>query len=89
MLGNGPMQDFTTQKHDYVAKPLCKRNAIIHETNLKSNDVPLQSDTVQKLSFVPPDAKSMRMVKSFKPCYEYKRPDGKLFHLLSQIESSN
>lgn len=87
MLGNGRMQDYTTQKHDYVAKPQCKRQPIIQETNIKSNDVPLECDTVQKLSFIPPDASSLSMAKSFKPFYEYKRPevpmDGKTTHKLS------
>lgn len=75
MLGTGAMQDYTTQRHDYVAKPQCKRNAIIRETNIKSNNVPLESDTVQKLSFLSPDPKSLGVAKSFKPLYVYKRPD--------------
>lgn len=79
MLGKGSMQDYTTQRHDYVAKPQCKRNAIIRQTSIKTNDVPLDSDTVQKLSFVHPDTKSLSVAKSFKPFYLYKRPDGNLF----------
>lgn len=78
MLGTGSMQDYTTQKHDYVAKPACKRMAIVQETNLKKNDAPLESDTVQKLSFRPPDANDLSVVKSFRPFYTYKRPDGKM-----------
>lgn len=79
MLGNGPMQDYTTQKHDYVAKPTCKRNPIIRETNIKTNDVPLENETVQKLSFVAPDTKSLAVAKSFKPFFMYKRPDGTMW----------
>lgn len=79
MLGKGSIQDYTTQTHDYVAKPPCKRNAIVRETNIKNEDVPLESDTVQKLSFVPPDANSRSVAKSFKPFYMYKRPDGNFF----------
>ncbi|KAJ6630521.1 Stabilizer of axonemal microtubules 1 [Pseudolycoriella hygida] len=92
MLGKGSMQDFTTQKHDYVAKPPCKRNAIIHETNIKSNDSPLESETVQKLSFAPPDAKSLSVAKSCRPLYTYKRPNIPMeemtTHKLSFIPSS-
>lgn len=80
MIGTGSMQDYTTQRHDYVAKPPCKRSAIINETNIKSVDVPLESATVQKLSFAPPDSKGLAVAKSFKPTYVYKRPDGNFIH---------
>lgn len=76
MLGNGPMQDYTTQKHDYVAKPLCKREPIVNETHLENSDAPLENTTIQKMSFLPPASNDLAMVKSFRPFYQYKRPDG-------------
>ncbi|KAG4079289.1 hypothetical protein HA402_007981 [Bradysia odoriphaga] len=75
LLGNGSIQGYTTQRHDYVAKPPCKRSAIRHDTNIKNVEVPLESATVQKLSFAPPDSNQLTVAKSFKPIYVYKRPD--------------
>ncbi|KAK9739692.1 hypothetical protein QE152_g8803 [Popillia japonica] len=58
LLGEGPMQDITTQKHDYVPKPFSKPDKVVPPANLFSSDCPLSDKTTNKLSYMPVDLKS-------------------------------
>lgn len=72
LLGQGPMQSLTTQKHDFVCKSGGKRNLIIPASHIERACAPLERETVQKLSFpVPIGGEKPR---SCKPIYTYQQP---------------
>lgn len=77
MLGEGPMQDLTTNKHDYVAKPSSKRGLIVPPEKMFHNTGPLEDQTVQRLSFPQPDLSHFEAVRSCKPIAQYKKPNSK------------
>lgn len=74
MSGTGPMQDLTTQKHDYVAKPMAKQRACKPRHMLHFAQQPLQKTTIAQLSF--PNPNIIDRVKSCKPILVYQRPCG-------------
>lgn len=74
MLGTGPMQDLTTQKHDYVAKPMAKQMSCKPRNMLFLAPQPLQKETIAQLSF--PNPNMTERVKSCKPVLVYERPCG-------------
>lgn len=74
LLGEGPMQDLTTQKHDYVVKPQCRR-ALIKPTNvIKCTCAPLEKDTTTRLSYMRPNGFTPTV--SCKPIVQYRKPEG-------------
>lgn len=79
MLGEGPMQDLTTNKHDYVAKPSTKRPMIVPPEKMFHNPGPLEDETIQRLSFPKPDLSNFEAVVSCKPNPQYKKPDRMCF----------
>lgn len=54
MFATGPIQDLTTQKHDYVAKPIQRRAMIVPKPMMHSTNLPLECETIHKLSFPVP-----------------------------------
>lgn len=50
MLGKGPMQDFTTQKHDYTWKHIPVETSIRPEDNLVSANLPMERKLFQFVS---------------------------------------
>lgn len=74
LLGSGPMQDLTTNKHDYVAKPIQRRPLIRPKSMMVSTQCPLERETIQRLSF--PAPRNFQMTQSCKPIVCYKRPCG-------------
>lgn len=50
---NAPIQDITTQKHDFVPKPNCRRPVIIPPTSLATPSCPMEKCTINKLSYLP------------------------------------
>lgn len=76
LLGEGPLQDLTTQKHDFVVKPFSKRNLIVPPGKIMKITEPIDQDTVQKLSFQKPDLMNFQPAKSCKPYTEYRRSEG-------------
>lgn len=68
------MQQMTTQKHDYVCKPVVKRSLIIPNGRMWKTCASLDKETVQKLSFKAPNMDKFSKAVSFKPVPIYKQP---------------
>lgn len=73
LLGHGPMQGLTTQKHDFVPKFQYRRSQIVPRDNISKSCGCIEKSTIQKLSFMPPC--SFSRTKSFKPVVHYKAPE--------------
>lgn len=54
MLGEGPMQDLTTNKHDFVDKPFSRRAMINPRNQMVSSGCPLERITTNRLSYMMP-----------------------------------
>jgi hypothetical protein len=67
------MQALTTQKHDYVPKFQFRQQPFKPKQNIFRACGRIENCTVQRLSFMPP-CRSSR-VTSFKPIYQYQRPE--------------
>lgn len=75
LLGNGPMQSMTTQKHDYVPKFQFRRTKCVPRNNLRRECGDFEKITVQQLSFMPPDVCNYNRIPSCKPIIKYQRPN--------------
>ncbi|EZA58805.1 hypothetical protein X777_14974, partial [Ooceraea biroi] len=75
LLGRGPIQDETTQKHDYTWKRVLPATELRPENNLTFSPLPLESCTIQKLSYVPNDHECLLPIKSFAPVRKYQSSD--------------
>lgn len=75
LLGEGPMQEVTTQKHDYVPKYVGKSKPFKHPVNLVSSDCPLEETTVNKMSYQPVDRPER--ARPFYPRHEFEMPKGR------------
>ncbi|XP_032668783.1 uncharacterized protein LOC116842981 [Odontomachus brunneus] len=75
MLGSGPMQDVTTQKHDYTWKRTVPSMQFRPENNLVFSSLPLESCTTHRLSYIPNDYKSLTSHKSYAPIRKYQQSD--------------
>ncbi|KAG5680092.1 hypothetical protein PVAND_009618 [Polypedilum vanderplanki] len=73
LLGKGPIQGLTTQKHDYVPKFQYKRMRFSPRDNLRRINGCFEKETIHRLSFLPPCVNSK--VQSFKPLNFYKKPE--------------
>ncbi|XP_063695807.1 stabilizer of axonemal microtubules 1 [Culicoides brevitarsis] len=76
LLGSGSMKTITTQKHDYIFKTSNKRYPILPQSNLITENGPMESNTVQKLSFPAPEYNGPP--KSFKRIIKYVKPEIKM-----------
>jgi hypothetical protein len=74
LLGKGPMQGLSTQKHDFVPKFQYKRSKIVPRDNISKSCGSIEKCTIQKLSFLPPCGISR--TESFRPRVNYQRPNG-------------
>lgn len=74
LLGSGPMQDLTTQKHDYVSKPICRRMPIRPRNTMERTTAPLSTTTTAAASYMPITQQSPAV--SCKPVVCYKRSCG-------------
>lgn len=68
----GPMQDLTTQKHDFVNKPICRRQAIRPKNTIIKTSLPLDCTTTANASYMCPSHFSPSI--SCKPNVCYERP---------------
>lgn len=77
MLGEGPMQDLTTQKHDFVSMPFSRRNMINPRNLMINSSCPLEKETTNRLSYMVPT----NFVKSFscKPVVKNVPPSSNFF----------
>lgn len=73
LLGEGPMQTLTTQKHDFVCKVIPPRPLIRPVEHFPKVSAPIDKCTTQKLSFMPPCG--FDRAKSFKPVMTYQPPE--------------
>lgn len=70
MLGDGPMQTETTNRHDFVPTSVPRPEVIIPCDNIRMrDDVPLEGNTTAGLSYIDPGP--VLPVQSFKPRAEY------------------
>lgn len=72
LFASGPLQDLTTQKHDYVPKLIQRRSMIIPKPTMHRTQLPLESDTIHRLSF-PAPCNAVPSV-SCKPMLCYQKP---------------
>lgn len=75
LLGEGHMQTITTQKHDYVNKPVQKLSPIRPQQNLYIPNCPSEKETIFRLSYSCPGKVE---TKSFKPIMSFGKPNGKI-----------
>lgn len=54
LLGSGRLDDLTTQKRDFVDRPLCRRSPIIPICQMEKTDALLENQTTMKLSYMQP-----------------------------------
>nr|XP_012135483.1 PREDICTED: protein FAM154A-like [Megachile rotundata] len=72
-LGRGPMQDVTTQKHDYTWKSIKTRQAYKALDNIFCHPAPLRDDTTYKLSYYETCCRTP--AESFAPIRRYIKSD--------------
>lgn len=75
----GPMQDLTTQKHDFVNKPICRREPIRPNNTIIKTNLPLENTTTANSSYMCPTYTSPSV--SCKPNYCYQRPSSKYINI--------
>ncbi|XP_055610693.1 stabilizer of axonemal microtubules 1 isoform X2 [Uranotaenia lowii] len=74
LIGQGPIQEITTTRHDFVCKSGTKREPIVPQNMLHAPTGRFESDTVQRLSF-PANKENIMPPKSCKPITCYKRSE--------------
>lgn len=85
MVGSGgPMQDLTTQKHDFVWKPCAKRQLIIPRGHAQRPTAALDTMTTANASYMPITQFSPSV--SCRPQAQYIRPCGMLDITLSKLD---
>ncbi|EGI60088.1 Endocuticle structural glycoprotein SgAbd-2 [Acromyrmex echinatior] len=75
LLGRGPMQDETTQKHDYTWKRGMPSTVLRPENHLTFSSLPLESCTTHRLSYIPNDHKCVLPIQSYAPIRKYHPSD--------------
>lgn len=75
MLGEGAMQDLTTNKHDFVDKPFSRRVMINPRNQMVSSRCPLEKETTNRLSYMMPT--NVIKTVSCKPHIHSVLPSGK------------
>ncbi|XP_018339915.1 PREDICTED: uncharacterized protein LOC108747141 [Trachymyrmex septentrionalis] len=75
LLARGPMQDKTTQKHDYTWKRVMPPTELRPENNLTFSSLPLESCTTHRLSYIPNDHECLLPIKSYAPIRKYQPSD--------------
>ncbi|XP_047344973.1 stabilizer of axonemal microtubules 1-like [Vespa velutina] len=73
LLGRGPMQDETTQKHDYTWRQCIPPSEIRPEDNLMCAPIPLECCTTHKLSYIPNNHTALLRNNSYAPHSLYQR----------------
>ncbi|XP_066583812.1 stabilizer of axonemal microtubules 2-like [Prorops nasuta] len=74
LLGRGPMQEVTTQKHDFTWKSTEQRSEILPEDNLQTCPCPLSGYTTHKLSYLRHNCE-LTPTESYAPIREYRRSE--------------
>lgn len=76
LMGEGPMQEITTTRHDYVPKPICPVMPLKPVTTMCSSMEPLSDKTINRLSYRPNC--SFDMAKPIIPPNSLCRPEGRM-----------
>lgn len=71
MMGDGPMQCLTTNRHDFVPKLVPRPDLVIPCDNIRSSDQPIEDRTTATLSYMNPGP--VEPVTSYKPLSQYCR----------------
>nr|XP_033323056.1 stabilizer of axonemal microtubules 1-like [Megalopta genalis] len=74
MLGRGPMQDVTTQKHDFTWKCIPTNSEIRPEDNLICPAIALEGCTTHKLSYLCNSGREMTPIQNYAPIRRYCSP---------------
>lgn len=74
LIGDGPIQEVTTTRHDFVCKNGTKRQPIVPQNLLHIPSGRVESETINRLSF-PANKENVAPPKSCKPIISYKRPE--------------
>uniref|UniRef100_A0A182XVL8 Stabilizer of axonemal microtubules 1 n=2 Tax=Anopheles stephensi TaxID=30069 RepID=A0A182XVL8_ANOST len=74
LIGDGPMQEMTTQRHDFVCKGQARRDPIVPQGSLAMPTGRVESATVNRLTYTS-NKENMVPTKSCKPIVTYKRPE--------------
>lgn len=77
LLGSGSLDDLTTQRRDFVDKPLCRRDAILPIGQMEKIEAPFEEQTTMKLSYMEPNAISRST--PYRPKDAVTSPNGNLF----------
>jgi len=75
LLGEGPMQMLTTNRHDYTPKPFCSITRVIPPAHLGLSKAPMEKNSIMMMSFKSPDFQKFCPPQSFKPQAAYLPPD--------------
>lgn len=76
LLGEGPMQDITTHRHDYVPKTSAVRPGLLKQPqNLYTSDCPLSDKTIHRMSYQPVKP---QLVTPIRPIDSIDKPCGKI-----------
>lgn len=51
LIGDGPLSQLTTHKHDYTAKPILAVDKIVHPGNLGFSNKPMEGEFLLSLFF--------------------------------------
>lgn len=76
LLGDGPMTEITTTRHDYVPKPIIKVQPIIPASTMCGSQEPLSNKTINRLSYIPNC--NYEVPKPIRPMNNLDRADGKI-----------
>uniref|UniRef100_A0A1B6FNK7 Protein FAM154B n=1 Tax=Cuerna arida TaxID=1464854 RepID=A0A1B6FNK7_9HEMI len=78
LLGDGPLSQLTTHKHDYTPKPIMEVNKIVQPGNLGFSGEPMEDKTTQNMSYQFPDMNRFEPAHSFKPQQSFNPPRTKM-----------
>lgn len=73
---NEPIQNLTTNKHDFICNPVKKLEPIKPKNSIELSKCPFEQNTTMKLSYQSNKPDCYIMLKSFKPVHQYTKPKG-------------
>ncbi|KOB70103.1 Uncharacterized protein OBRU01_15897 [Operophtera brumata] len=76
MWGQGPMQNLTTQRHDYVPKPSALRQSFKPSNKYHCVEQPFENRTVNRMSYLNPGR--CPIAESYAPQKCYEKPSAKM-----------
>ncbi|XP_024083709.1 stabilizer of axonemal microtubules 2-like isoform X2 [Cimex lectularius] len=89
LVGDGPISEMTTNRHDYTPKPLEAIRKIIQPCALGMSKSKMENATIHTMSYKNPDMSRFEPPQSYKPIKTYFPPDspleGETVHRLSYM----